>query len=200
MVSIIAVIKGIHDRVFGAVEHALDGWFPGLFARFAFAATLYLYFLNSARTKVGDGLAGFFSISDNAYYQIALPAVEAAGGDVSRIGFLPWGLVVTAGTYAEFLLPLLVVLGLFARLAALGMIGFIGVQTLVDITVHKVGPETIGAWFDRFPDAAILDQRLLWLVPLVFVVIRGAGYVSLDALLERWWTGSRPAQTGYASA
>ena len=54
--------------------------------------------------------------------------------------------------------------------------------------------------FDRFPDAAILDQRLLWLVPLVFVVIRGAGYVSLDALLERWWTGSRPAQTGYASA
>ena len=91
-------------------------------------------------------------------------------------------------------------LGLFARLAALGMIGFIGVQTLVDITVHKVGPETIGAWFDRFPDAAILDQRLLWLVPLVFVVIRGAGYVSLDALLERWWTGSRPAQTGYASA
>ena len=54
--------------------------------------------------------------------------------------------------------------------------------------------------FDRFPDAAILDQRLLWLVPLVFVVIRGAGYVSLDTLLKRWWTGSRSADAGYASA
>jgi putative oxidoreductase len=47
------------------------------------------YFLNSARTKVGEGIAGFFSIQPGAYYQIAYPAVEAAGGDVGAVSFFP---------------------------------------------------------------------------------------------------------------
>jgi putative oxidoreductase len=33
--------------------------------------------------------------------------------------------VVVAGTLAEFILPLLIVIGLFTRLAAFGMIGFV---------------------------------------------------------------------------
>jgi putative oxidoreductase len=180
MNSLIAGIVRLHDRVFSNLERFLDGWFLGLFCRFVFASVLLLYYLNSARTKVGDGLLGFFHVTDSAYYQIALPAVEAAGFDISAVPFLPWGLIVTVGTYSEFLLPVLIVVGLFTRLAALGMIIFIGVQTLVDITVHNVGPETIGTMFDRFPDAAIADQRLLWLVPLVYLVIKGAGAVSLD--------------------
>ena len=89
------------------------------------------------------------------------------------------------GTYAEFALPLLLVLGLFTRVAALGMLAFIGVQTLVDITVHKVDAATIGGWFDRFPDALIADQRLLWAIPLVFLAIKGAGLLSADALLAK---------------
>ena len=201
MNAAIKAVKALHDTVFGAVERALDGWFLGLAARFVFAAVLWMYFLNSACTKVGDGILGFFTITDNAYYQIALPAVDAAGGDVSRVAFLPWGLMVFMGTYGEFILPLLVVLGLFARIAALGMIAFIGVQTLVDVTVHQVGPETIGALFDRFPDAVIMDQRLLWLFPLVYVVVKGAGAVSLDALAARIWTRravSRPSGLGLA--
>ncbi|RST84836.1 DoxX family membrane protein [Aquibium carbonis] len=201
MIVLATRLKALHDAVFGAVERALDGWFLGLAARFVFAAVLWFYFLNSARTKVGDGILGFFTITDNAYYQIALPAVDAAGGDVSRVAFLPWGLLVFMGTYGEFILPLLVVLGLFARIAALGMIAFIGVQTLVDITVHQVGPETIGALFDRFPDAVIMDQRLLWLFPLVYVALKGAGAVSLDALAARFWTRraiSRPSGYGLA--
>jgi len=157
---------------------------------------LWLYFLNSARTKVGEGILGFFTIRDNAYYQIAMPAVDAAGGDVSQVAFLPWGLMVFMGTYGEFILPLLVVFGLFARIAALGMIAFIGVQTLVDVTVHQVGPETIGALFDRFPDAVIMDQRLLWLFPLVYVAVKGAGAVSLDAMAARLW--ARRAVSGSA--
>ena len=188
----------LHASVFGAVERALDGWFLGLLARFVFAAVLWMYFLNSARTKVGDGVLGFFAVSDNAYYQIALPAVEAAGGDVGTVSFIPWGAMVWAGTYAEFVLPVLIVLGLFARIAALGMIAFILVQSLVDVTVHAVGPETIGSLFDRFPDAAILDQRLLWVFPLVYIVVKGAGAVSLDALL--WRTRARPYGALAASA
>lgn len=175
----------MHDALFSAVERTAGNWFLPLFARFAFFAVLYFYFLSSALTKLGDGPFGFFNPGDSAYYQIALPAVEAAGGDVSAIPFFPWGIIVRLGMWAEFVLPVLIVLGLFTRIAALGMIAFIGVQTLVDITVHKVDATTIGALFDRFPDALIVDQRLLWLVPLVLLVIRGGGALSLDRLFAR---------------
>ncbi|MFN3547748.1 MAG: DoxX family protein [Mesorhizobium sp.] len=201
MIAAVSRVKMLHDVLFGTVERALNGWFLGLAARFVFAAVLWMYFLNSARTKVGDGVFGFFTISDNAYYQIALPAVDAASGDVSQVAFVPWGLMVVMGTYGEFILPLLVVLGLFARFAALGMIAFIGVQTLVDVTVHQVGPETIGALFDRFPHAAITDQRLLWLFPLVYLVVKGAGAISLDWLAARIWSRRTvAATTGYGLA
>ncbi len=185
MTAPLSSIANLHRRFFMALERALDGWFLGLAARFVFAAVLWGYFLASARTKVGDGVAGFFSITDGAYYQIALPAVEAANYDITAVPFFPWGFLVTLGTYGEFLLPPLIVAGLFARIAAAGMIGFIAVQTLVDITVHKVGAETIGVWFDRMPDSAVADQRLLWVLPLAIIVVKGAGYLSLDHLLGR---------------
>lgn len=191
MTAIANTITGLHDRVFSTLERLTDGWFLGLFARFTFAAVLLFYFLNSATTKVGEGFLGFFQIATGAYYQIALPAVEAAGGDVEAVAFLPWGLIVTLGTYGEFILPILLVVGLFSRVAAVGMIVFVAVQTLVDITVHQVGPETVGALFDRFPDSLIADQRLLWLVPLVYVALKGPGMVSLDHLLSR--AGAKPS-------
>ncbi|KFB09117.1 DoxX family protein [Nitratireductor basaltis] len=180
----------LHRRIFNAVENFADNWLPGLAARFAFLAVLYLYFLNSARTKVEEGFLGFFNVSDAAYFQIALPAVEAAGFDVSQVSFFPWTPIVWAGTYAEFLLPLLIVIGLFTRLAALGMIGFIIVQSIVDITVHQVGAETAGAWFDRFSDGLIWDQRTLWAFLLGYLVLKGAGAVSMDWALWRWWHSS----------
>ncbi|WP_422371467.1 DoxX family protein [Hoeflea sp.] len=185
MTSAINTLTALHTRIFGVLERAADAWLLGLLARFAFAAVLWGYFLNSAKTKVGEGLAGFFSIQPGAYYQIAYPAVEAAGGDIGAVSFFPWGLMVVLGTYAEFILPFLIVIGLFSRLAALGMIGFIAVQTFVDITVHQIGAESVGALFDRFPDAVIVDQRLLWMVPLAVVVLKGPGLFSLDAVLGR---------------
>jgi putative oxidoreductase len=180
----LAKLTDLHSRVFGFAEARLDGWFLGLFARFAFAAVLLVYYLNSAATKVGEGIAGFFIIGDNAYFQILPSVVEAYGYDASQVPFY-WDLVVVAGTYAEFLLPLLIVLGLFTRLAALGMIGFTVVQSTVDIAFHGADAKTIGAWFDRLPDAAIMDQRLLWVFLLVTLVVRGAGALSLDNVLAR---------------
>lgn len=185
MILAINFITDLHGRVFGYLERLADGWLLGLIARFAFASVLWGYFLSSAKTKVGEGISGFFSIQPGAYYQIALPAVEAVGYDVDAVAFLPWGLMVVMGTYAEFILPLLIVVGLFSRIAALGMIVFITVQSLVDITVHKVGPETIGTVFDRFPDSVIADQRMLWLIPLTVIVLKGAGLLSLDGLLAK---------------
>ncbi|MFN3263241.1 MAG: DoxX family membrane protein [Pikeienuella sp.] len=183
--TLFATLRAAHDALFRAVESALGGWFAGTAARLVFAAVLFGYYWNSALTKVGDGLAGFFTISDGAYVQILPAQMEAAGYDSSQIATIPWGLIVAAGTYAEFLLPLLIVLGLLTRLAALGMIGFVIVQSYVDIAFHGADAATVGALFDRLPGAAIMDQRALWIFLLALLVVKGAGPLSLDAVLRR---------------
>lgn len=172
----------LHRLFFGGLQQALEDWFLGLMARFVFAAVLFLYFFNSAMTKIGDGPLGFLTVTDNAYFQILPTVVEQYGFDASQIPAFPYQLIVMAGTYAEIVLPVLIIVGLFTRLAALGMIGFVAVQSYVDIAFHGVDEKTIGAWFDRLSDAVILDQRALWIFMLVYLVIRGAGAISLDYL------------------
>lgn len=185
----ISLITTLHGRFFHWLHHATAHWLTGALARLVFAAVLLMYFLNSAFTKTGDGLTGFFSIQDNAYFQILPTVVERFDYDASQIPFLPWGFIVTLGTYSEIILPVLIVIGLFTRLAALGMIGFILVQSYVDIAFHGVESETIGAWFDNVSGAAILDQRALWMFLLIYLVIHGAGRLSLDHLLARRRSG-----------
>lgn len=157
-------------------------WLVPTLARFLFAAILAVYFLNSGMTKLGDGFAGLWTPSTGAYVQIFPKAFEAVGYDASQFGLFHWAVVV-AGTWAEFLLPVLIVFGLLTRLAALGMIGFIVVQSLTDIYGHGQSTE-IGAWFDRFPDAIMMDQRALWIFLLVVLVIKGAGPLSFDRALR----------------
>jgi putative oxidoreductase len=167
------------------LEIRTTGLLP-LLARLTFAATLLLYFWSSARTKLGDGLFGLIIPSDGAYAQIFPRQLEAAGYDTSQLGILHWAVTV-AGTWAEFLLPLLVVLGLATRLAALGMIGFVTLQSLTDLYGHGAiaHGETVGALFDRMPDAMILDQRLLWMFLMVTLVLKGGGWLALDRGLSR---------------
>lgn len=150
-------------------------------ARLVFAGVLLGYFWASALTKL-DSFP--FGLSLGAYAQIFPRAFDAVGYDASQMGMFH-RMVIIAGTYAEVLLPLLIVLGLFTRLAALGMIGFVMVQTATDIWGHKVGEATIGAWFDRDSAALIADQRSLWVVLLLILVVRGAGALSLDGLARR---------------
>jgi putative oxidoreductase len=155
-----------------------------LLARLVFAAVLLFYFWASASTKIGPGLTGFLMPTDGAYIQIFPQATEAFGYDFSRFGAFHY-LVVVAGTLAEFLLPLLIVIGLFTRLAALGMIGFVTVQSIVDVYGHGVSGDTLGAVFDRASGALIWDQRLLWALLLSILVLKGGGLLSLDRLLQR---------------
>lgn len=163
-----------------ALDRAGDRVLPSL-ARLVFAAVLLGYFWSSALTKFD----GVFTPSSGAFAQIYPRAFEAVGYDASQIGLIPH-LVVLLGAWAEIALPLLVTLGLFTRVAALGMIGFVVMQSLTDIVGHKADPATIGAWFDRASDAAILDQRVLWAMILLVLVFKGAGPWSLDRLLRRW--------------
>lgn len=146
-----------------------------LLARLVFAAVLAGYFWASALTKFD----GPFSLSVGAYAQIFPKAIEAVGYDASQLP-LWMSLIAYAGSVAEVVLPLLILVGLATRLAALGMIGFVLVQSLTDIWGHGASASTIGALFDRASDAVILDQRALWVFLLAVLVARGAGPLSLD--------------------
>lgn len=159
---------------------------PGLLpllARLTFAAVLLPYFWASAVTKLGPGVGGLFLPSDGAYAQIFPKALEAAGYDSGQLGLFHWA-VALAGTWAEFLLPLLLLVGFLTRPAALGMIGFIVAQSLTDIWGHGADAATIGAWFDRDSAALILDQRTLWGMLLFVPLILGPGWLSADRALR----------------
>lgn len=187
-------IANLHNAVFGGLQKVLEDWLLGLIARLVFAAVLFLYFFNSAMTKIGDGALGFLTITDGAYVQMFPKVMEAVTYDTSQIPFFPYTLIAYAGTYAEIILPVLIIVGLFTRLAALGMIGFVFVQSYVDIFGHGADEKAIGAWFDRLSDSTILDQRALWVFLFVYLVIRGAGAISLDYL----FSGKRQSSHAYS--
>ena len=165
------------------LNRAGDAALP-LLARLVFAGVLLMYYWNSGLTKLGDGIFGFLQPSAGAYVQIFPKAMEAAGYDTSQLTLFHWA-VVTGGTIAEFLLPFLIIIGLFTRLAAFGMIGFVILQSLTDLYGHGgIAQEgTLGAWFDRMSDALILDQRAFWVLCLLILVFKGAGALSVDRLL-----------------
>lgn len=175
-------LQTLYTRLAMAGDAAAATLVPTL-ARLTFAAVLFFYFWNSSLTKIGPGLFGFLTPSDGAYIQIFPKAFEAAGYDSSQLGLLHWAVAV-AGTLAEMVLPALIVLGLLTRLASLGMIGFILVQSLTDIYAHGVGADDIGRWFDAASGSLILDQRTLWGFLLMTLVLTGAGPLSLDRLLR----------------
>lgn len=173
----------IYDRVFALVDRILGTWFLPTIARFTFAAVLLLYFWKSAKTKIGDGFLGFLHPTDTAYIQIFPKAFEAAGYDSSTLSSFHW-LVAVAGTCAEFMLPLLIVLGLLTRLAAIGMVGFVFVQSYVDLTGHGISDNDFGSWFDGASDSLVMDQRTFWVVILAILIVKGAGPLSVDRILK----------------
>jgi len=174
-------VARLHERAVACLAALVDGWLIGLCARALFAAVLLPYYINSALTKPGEGVFGIFSPRAGAFAQMLPPIAEQASYDTSAIAFVPWHLIVIAGTVSEFVLPVLIALGSFTRLSALAMMGFIVVQTAVDITFHATAP---GMLFNTRP-LELLDHRLLWLFPLLVLVIKGAGSVSVDAWLWR---------------
>lgn len=174
-------LMSLHTAIFQRVERLSPAVLPTL-ARLVFAGTLLFYFWSSAKTKLGDGLFGFLSPSTGAFAQIFPKKAEAVVYDVSQFSALE-KLIILAGTWAEFILPLLIVVGLLTRLASLGMIGFVVVQSLTDIYGHGVDAKTVGTWFDAASDAHIMDQRAFWVFVLIYLVMRGAGPLSVDRLM-----------------
>ena len=176
----------IYGAVFDPVERFGDIVVPTL-ARFLFAAILFFYYWNSGLTKLGgEGFPALLEPTFNAFAQIFPKGAEAAGYDITQATQFQ-KLVILAGTWSEFILPILILLGVLTRVAAIGMIGFVVVQSLTDLFGHGgwSDPKTLGAWFDGAPDGIILDQRMLWIFLLLVLVVRGAGPISVDGFVNR---------------
>jgi putative oxidoreductase len=137
---------------FGALANLAGRALPAtlllLVARLGIAAVFFL----SGRTKVD----GVLTITDSARslfetdYKLPLLSPEVA---------------VHLATYAEHLLPILLVLGLFTRCAALGLLGM---TLVIEIFVY--------------PDA--WPTHLSWAAILLPIIAYGAGRCSLDRVLR----------------
>lgn len=152
-----------------------SGWLTPTLARLVFVAVLFVYYWNAATLKI-DG--SIFSPSAGAFSQIFPKAAEAVLYDVSQMTFFQ-RIVIFFGTVAEFVLPVLLLIGLLTRLAALAMIGFIWVQTITDVVGHGI---KLGGLFDNA--ITLMDQRVMWTFLMIVIIVHGAGPLSLDRLLR----------------
>lgn len=140
-------LRGLLTRLACAAAWLTPHSLLALVNRSAIAAIFWL----SARTKVD----GWFTISDSAY---------ALFREEYKLPWLPPELAAQMATVAEHGFAVLLVLGLFTRLSALGLLG----MTLV-IQVFV------------YPDA--WPTHLSWAGLMLYLVGRGAGAVSLDRVL-----------------
>lgn len=135
-------------RIRDSITAAVPEWSLALLLRLGVAAPFFL----SGRTKV----EGLLTISASTRYLFA---------EEYRVPLLPPDLAASLATYAEHALPILLVLGLFTRPAALGLLA----MTLV-IQIFVIP----GGW----------PTHLLWTGPLVYLIARGPGAASLDRVLK----------------
>lgn len=138
------LINKLIDIVSGSVPEAIIL----LFTRVALAGI----FWRSARTKVEDGT--WLQMSDTTVFlfkeEYGMPFPEITG---------------LLATYAEHFLPILVVLGLFTRVGAAGLL----VMTLV-------------IQFFVYPDAW-WQTHIVWVALAGILVVRGGGMFSVDRLI-----------------
>ncbi len=144
-----------------------------LVARVAVAPVFWL----SAQTKILS-MPGFSLLGREVGIPASLPPVlapltVALFESEYQVPLLPPGLAAWMATTAELLLPLLLLLGLATRLSALGLLGM---TVVIQVFVYP------SLWSDH----------LLWAMPLLFLISRGPGRLSLDHLVRvRMGTGLR---------
>lgn len=134
----------LHERLSAAIPESLIA----LLLRVGIAVPFFL----SGRTKV----EGFLTLS---------PSTEYLFAEEYDVPFLSPDLAAHLATYAEHLLPILLVLGLLTRISALGLIAM---TLVIQLFVVPTGWPT----------------HLLWAGPLVYLLARGPGGWSLDRLLK----------------
>ncbi len=184
MIDRIHPVLEIFEGMYDLIDRYLAPWLVPTLARLVFVLVLLMYFWGSAYTKLGDGFFGFINLSLGAYAQMFPRAMESVGYDPSSLNFL-YKLIALFGTWAEFILPLLLLVGFLTRPAALGMIGFVLVQSFVDIAGHGASETTIGGWLDRASGSLIYDQRAFWVFLFLVLFLRGPGPLSVDRFFAK---------------
>ncbi len=113
------------------------------------------------------GIAAVFFYSGRTKVEGWLTVTDSAVGlfrDEYHLPLVDPSFAAHAGAYTEHLFPILLVLGLFTRFAALALLGM---TLVIEVFVY--------------PDA--WPTHLSWAAPLLLLAARGAGKVSLDRAL-----------------
>jgi putative oxidoreductase len=130
---------------------AIPIWLVTLIARVSLAAVFWM----SARTKVAEGT--LVSLSDNAVWLFS---------EEYKLPLLPPEIAAHLSLVGEHLFPILLVIGLASRFAALGLL----VMTLViEVFVYPAAYPVHGPWA----------------VCCLVIMIHGPGILSLDHLIKR---------------
>jgi len=93
-----------------------------------------------------------------------------------QVPILPTNVAAAMGTTFELTMPILLVLGLFTRLAALPLLGMAMIIQFV-----------LGAGNAAFDNV----EHFYWMFMLAIIALRGAGPISLDHLLLTWIKAQR---------
>lgn len=142
--------------VYDRIVEGVSTWLPEGLMLLLTRITLAGVFWRSGRTKIEEG--SWFGISDTTWF---LFQEEYAGVP------LPSDVAAVMATVSEHLFPILLVLGLFTRLSALALLAM---TLAIQIFVY---PE---AWW---------QVHSLWVAMALVLVIRGGGFLSLDAAVSR---------------
>jgi putative oxidoreductase len=137
-------LRSVWNRAADGLERWIGLDFVLLASRLGIAAVFWI----SGRTKVD----GWLTVTDNAV---------ALFRDEYRLPLVDPAFAAHAAAYAEHLFPVLLVLGLGTRAAALALLGM---TLVIEVFVY---PE---AW----------PTHLSWAAPLLLLAARGAGAFSLD--------------------
>ena len=154
-----SALTSLYSKIVGFLSGTIGESIALLITRIALAGI----FWRSYGTKVVEGT--WFEISETTHF---LFKEEYSGVP------LPSDFAAVMATYSEFLFPILLVLGLFTRFAALALLG----MTLV--IQFFVYPE---AWW---------ATHILWVAMAAILISRGGGLFSLDTLLAKT-TGAKAA-------
>jgi len=132
----------------------LDKWLPKSHVLVALAARLYIVqvFFSAGLTKIQDWDTTLFLFEEE--YHVPL---------------IPFELAAYLGTFGELILPLLLLIGLATRFAAIGLfiVNFVAVISLIEIPV------------------AALYLHYLWGILLAQLAIYGGGALSADQILAK---------------
>lgn len=159
------VAVGLVQRAAALCGRVPDSWIA-LLGRFSVAAI----FWKSGQTKI----QGFAIDIVSGEFQFGMPRLADAVVDLFRdeyrLPLLPPELAATMAAWAEHVFPALILLGLATRFSALALLGM---TATIQIFVYPDAYPTHGVW------AAVL----------LFLVARGPGPLSLDALVAKRFAG-----------